>query len=318
MKAAAYGRYGSAEVLSVRELPRPAPRDHELLVRVRAASVNPVDWKIRAGRLRPVVRVSFPAVPGCDLAGEVVEAGAQVSRFTPGEEVFAMLSPRVGGASAELAAVAERSTARKPTNLSWAAAAAVPLAALTALQGLRDRGGLDAGQRVLVNGGSGGVGHFAVQLAKILGAHVTAVASTDHQDLLYELGADEAVDYTREDFLDRGERWNVILDVVSSRSFRECRRALTPQGRYVRLLPSPGGVLSGLLTHLLGLLGYGRRAKTVMVRPRGTDLTYLAGLIEQGKLRPVVQEVFPLEQIRAAHEASETGHTAGKVVVTIP
>lgn len=318
MMAATYDRHGSAGVLRVRELPRPEPRDHELLLRVRAASVNPVDWKLRAGRLRPLVRVSFPMVPGCDVAGEVIEAGAQVSRFAPGEEVFAMLSPRTGGGSAQYVAVAERSTARKPSNLSWTEAAAVPLAALTALQALRNKGALDAGQRLLVNGASGGVGHFAVQLGKVLGARVTAVASTARQELLAELGADATVDYTREDFLDRGERWNVILDVAANRSFRQCRRALTSRGRYVSLLPRPGTYLSGLLTHLLGLLGYGRRAKTVMVRPRGTDLTYLAGLIEQGKLRPVVQEVFPLARIAAAHQESETGHAGGKVVVSIP
>ncbi len=318
MKAATYVRYGGPEVLEVRDVPRPVPRDHEVLVRVRAASVNPVDWKVRAGRLRPVVRASFPMIPGCDVAGEVVEAGAQVSRFTPGEEVFAMLSPRTGGATAQYAAVAERSTARKPSNLSWAEAAAVPLAALTALQGLRNRGGLDRGDRLLVHGASGGVGHFAVQLGKILGGHVTAVAGTGRQDFLRELGADQSVDYTHEDFLDRGERWDVILDVVANRSFRQCRGALTHRGRYVRLLPGPSALLSGLATHVLGLAGYGRRSKTVMVRARGTDLTYLAGLIEQGKLRPVLQEVFPLDDVRAAHEASETGHARGKVVVEIP
>lgn len=318
VKAATYARYGDPRVLEVGDVPRPVPRDHEVLVRVRAASVNPVDWKIRAGRLRPVIRASFPRIPGCDVAGEVVEAGAQVSRFTPGEEVFAMLSPRTGGATAEFAAVAERSTARKPSNLSWAEAAAVPLAALTALQGLRDQGDLEGGDRVLVHGASGGVGHFAVQLGKVLGGHVTAVAGSGRQDFLRELGADETVDYTREDFLDRGERWDVILDVVANRSFRRCRDALTSRGRYVRLLPSPSAVVSGLATHVLGWIGYGRRSKTVMVRARGTDLTYLAGLIEQGKLKPVVREVFGLDDVRAAHEASETGHARGKVVVELP
>lgn len=318
MKAAAYLRHGGPEVLGIRDVPRPSPRDHEVLVRARATSVNPVDWKIRAGRLRPLIRGSFPRIPGCDVAGVVVEAGAQVSRFTPGEEVFAMLSPRAGGGSAEYVAVAERATARKPSSLSWAEAAAVPLAALTALQALRDQGGLDAGDRLLVHGASGGVGHFAVQLGKILGGHVTAVAGAGRGDFLRQLGADETLDYTAEDFLDRDTRWDVILDVVANRSFRRCRKSLTAEGRYVRLLPGPTGVLSWLVTHVLGLFGYGRRSRTVMVGARGTDLTYLAGLIEQGKLRPVVQEVFPLEEIRAAHEVSETGHARGKVVVEIP
>lgn len=317
MEAVLYRGFGGPEVLCMEELPRPVPRDHELLVRVRATSVNPVDWKLRQGRGRPFVRLSLPMVPGEDVAGEVVEAGAQVSRFTPGEAVFALLEPQRGGAAAQYAAVSERSAARLPASLSPEEAAALPLAALSALQALRDRGRVEAGSRVLVYGAAGGVGHLAVQIARALGGRVTAVAREPRLEALREL-AEEVVDREHEDFRDRDTGWDVIFDAVGRLSFREVMGSLTPRGRYVTTLAGPSGGVEWLGTRLLGLVGYRKRAELLRVRPRGTDLTYLGGLVEQGQLTPWIHATYDLADLADAHRQSEAGHVHGKIVVRVP
>lgn len=322
MRAAVYHRYGGPEVLGVRDLADPRPGPEDLLVRVRAAAVNPVDWKIRRGLLRLFVRPSFPMVPGSDLAGEVVEVGTEVDRFRPGDPVYAMLRPQEGGACAQLAAVPQDAAARKPESLSFEQAAAVPLAALTALQALRDHGKLAPGMSLLVNGGAGGVGHFAVQLGKILGAEVTAVASGENQELLRRLGADEALDYEREDFTALGRRWDVILDAVARYDFPRCSRALSRRGIYITTLPALRSGFHWLATRVAGLFGYGKRASFVVVSPRGDELGELARLADGGDpggdLRPVIHGTWPLEAIAAAHEESQTHHARGKIVIRIP
>lgn len=317
MRAAVYRSYGGPEVLEVTETEPPRPREDQLLVRVRAAGINPVDWKIRSGSLRPFAAATFPMIPGSDLAGEVVEVGSAVTRFRPGDAVYAMVEPAAGGACGELAAVPETAAALLPERLSFSEAAAVPLAALTALQALRDKGRVAPGMRVLVHGGSGGVGSFAVQIAHSLGARVSAVASTANQELLRELGAVETIDYTAEDFTVREQVWDLVLDAVGNRTFSEVASVLSREGRYVTTLPSLGLFLTVFATRLAGVFGYGRRAAAVMVDARGHELQELAEWIDEGEIRPVIHRTYPLEEIARAHEESESGHARGKIVVQL-
>lgn len=315
MKAAVIKGYGGADRFEVREVEKPAPGPGQLLVRVRAASVNPLDWKMRKGRLRFVKPARFPLVLGYDVAGEVEAIGAEVSHFEPGDAVYAY-SAR-GGGYAEYALVEEESAAPKPSSLSFEDAAAVPLAALTALQALRDKGELAEGERLLVNGGAGGVGHLAIQIGNALGARVVAVASGRNQEFLREIGADRGIDYAQEDFTKDDETWHVVFDAVGTSSFRECDLILEEGGVYVTTSFSPEIVVRGLVSLVGRLFGPVRRARAVMVRPSGQDLAFLGRLIDTGKLRPHVEEVFRLERIADAHVCSEEGHVRGKLVIRI-
>ena len=311
MRAAVAEAFGGPDRLVVRDVPTPSPGPGEVLVRVRAASMNPLDVKLRQGRFRLIWRLEPPVVLGFDVAGEVEAVGPGVGRLRAGDAVFGEL-PRPG-AHAEYAVAAEEHFLPKPARLSFEEAAAIPAAGMSALQALRDHARLRPGQRVLLNGAGGGIGTFAIQLAKAEGAWVTAVASARNQDLLRELGADECVDYAREDFARREAAFDGILDIVPNRSFPECRRALAPGGAYVTALPGPGPYLWRALT-ALPLFG-GRRCRALLLVPKRSDLEVLARLVEAGKLRPVVGEVFPLDAIREAHARMESGHARGKIVV---
>ena len=311
MKAAVAEEFGGIDRVVVRDVPKPAPGPGEVLVRVRAASMNPLDCKLREGKFRLVFRVRPPFVLGFDVAGEVEGVGPGVTRLRPGDAVFGEL-PRPG-AHAEYVVAGEDHLLPKPGRLSFEEAAAIPAAAMSALQALRDEARLRAGQHLLVNGAGGGIGTFAVQIAKAWGARVTAVASAGKQELLRELGTDECLDYAGGDFARRDAAFDVILDVVPNRSFPECRRALAPGGTYVTTLPGPGPYLWRALT-ALPLFG-GRRCRALMLRPKRSDLEELARLAEAGSLRPVVGEVFPLDAIREAHARMESGHARGKIVV---
>jgi NADPH:quinone reductase-like Zn-dependent oxidoreductase len=311
MKAAVTEAFGGVDRLVVREAPKPTPGPGEVLVRVRAASMNPLDCKLREGKFRFIYRLTPPFVLGFDLAGEVEAVGPGVTRLHPGDAVFGELSRP--GAHAEHAVAGEDLLLPKPARLSFEEAAAVPAAAMSAFQSLRDDAGLRSGQHVLINGAGGGIGTFAVQIAKARGARVTAVASARNQDLLRELGADECLDYARDDFARREAAFDVVLDVVPNRSFPECRRALVPGGTYVTTLPGPGPFLWRALT-ALPLFG-GRRCRALVLRPKRSDLEELARLAEAGSLRPVVGEVFPLDAIREAHLRMQSGHARGKIVV---
>ncbi|PMB54064.1 zinc-binding alcohol dehydrogenase [Fischerella thermalis CCMEE 5201] len=313
MKAAVIHRYGSAEVLQYEDVAPPKIKPDELLVKVHASCINPVDWKIRKGMLRIVTGNKFPMVLGLDLAGEVVEVGANVTRFTIGDSIYGTLRPPNGGAYAEFAAVPESCAAIKPTNMSYTEAASVPIAGLTALQGLRDKGNIKSGQAVLINGASGGVGIFAVQIAKILGAEVTGVCSTKNVEFVKSLGADRVIDYTQQDFTQETVQYDIIFDVVGKRSFSECKKVLKPSGIYVTTLPTPENILPGIVTTIIP----GKKAKLVLASANARDLVYLKELIEAGKLRTVIDRTYSLQELATAHTYSESERAVGKIAIAV-
>lgn len=329
MKAIAQDRYGSPEVLRLTEVERPVPAEREVLVRVRAASVNARDWHVMRGdpyvaRLAFGLRRPSPRVRGTDFAGRVEAVGGGVTRFRPGDEVFG----EADGAFAEYVAAPQDAVAPKPAAWTYEQAAAVPLAGNTALMGLRDAAGVQAGRRVLVNGASGGVGTFAVQIAASMGAEVTAVCSPRNTDLVAALGADHVVDYTREDFTRGGRRYDVVLDLVGNRSLTAFRRALTPTGA---LVLSGGGVSRGgvfgrgsllgpVALMLKGRLasGFVRQRLTVLTAtPSSENLAALAALAEAGSLTPSVDRSYPLSEVPEALRYVEVEHARAKVVITV-
>ncbi|MDY6897559.1 MAG: NAD(P)-dependent alcohol dehydrogenase, partial [Cyanobacteriota bacterium] len=251
MKAMVIYEYGGADVLRYEEVEAPKIKPDELLVKVHAAGVNPIDWKIRKGMLKVISGNKFPMIIGFDLAGEVLEVGSQVESFRVGDEIYGSLSVP-GGAYAELAAVSQKVAAVKPANVSFEEAAALPVAALTALQSLRDKANIQPSQTVLVNGASGGVGIFAVQIAKALGAEVTGVCSSKNLDFVKSLGADFTIDYTQQDFTQNQVQYDIILDAVAKQTFDNCKKVMKPNGVYVTTLPSFQNMISIGLTSLFG------------------------------------------------------------------
>jgi NADPH:quinone reductase-like Zn-dependent oxidoreductase len=326
MQAIVTDGYGPPERLELRELPRPAVADDGVLVRVRAASVNPADWHILRGlpyfaRLTEGLRTPKRRVPGVDAAGTVEAVGPSVTELRPGDEVFGACS----GSLAEYACGRERALAPKPSTLTFEQAAAVPLAGVTALQALRDRGRLVAGQRVAINGAAGGVGTFAVQIAKAFGAEVTGVCSTRNVDLVRSLGADRVVDYTSEDFTATGERYDLVLDLVGNRSLPDLRRATAPRGT---LIPSGGGDLDGNRGKVLGPARLmlraaatspfvGQRMPPFLAKVGRDDLLVLRELVDAGKVRPVIDRNYPLPEAPEALRYLEAGHARGKVVIIV-
>jgi NADPH:quinone reductase-like Zn-dependent oxidoreductase len=289
----------------------PKPKPGQLLIKVHACSVNPIDWRIRKGEAKMFVRARPPMILGADISGEVAEQGPGAVRFKVGEPVFVKLPGDIGG-YAEYVAVPEGIVARRPANLSAVEAAGVPACATTALQALRDVAGLKPGQRVLVNGASGGVGLFAVQLARVLGASVTAVCSESAFELVTRMGADEVIDYKKSDFTKLGRRWNVIFDVSATRKLKECRQAMERSGVYVTTISSGSDMLLPLLNPLRS-----RKGRFVIVKASGRDLDYLRTLIESGKVKAVVDRVFPLKQAADAQQYIETGRPRGKIVLNV-
>ncbi|HVL06025.1 MAG TPA: NAD(P)-dependent alcohol dehydrogenase [Acidimicrobiales bacterium] len=327
MRAVACLGYGPPEdVLQLAEVDEPAVADDDVLVRVHATSVNPADWHLVRGtpsiaRLQTGLRRPSFSVPGCDIAGRVESVGGSVTALRPGDEVFATSFMHGFGTFAEQVSVPERLVARKPSNLTFAQAAAVPLAACTALQGLRDHGRIDAGQRVLVVGASGGVGTFAVQIAKALGAEVTGVCSTRNGDMVRGLGADHVIDYTEADFTRGSRRYDLILQAAGSHSARACRRALTADGTLVQISgDSPNrwvGPLGRITTGRLLSALVSQRITSFTVQPNRQDLDFIRSLVEAGTVAPLIDRTYPLTHIHDAIRHVETGHARGKVAVTI-
>ncbi|MEP0910388.1 NAD(P)-dependent alcohol dehydrogenase [Leptolyngbya sp. GB1-A1] len=314
MKAAVIDRYGSPDVLRYADVDKPVIKADQMLVRVYASSVNPIDWKIRKGLLQFLTGYQFPLILGFDVAGEVVEVGSQVTRFRVGDRIYARLDQLAGGAYAEYAAVAERVAAHKPANMSDEEAAAVPLAGLTALQALRDEGHFAAGQRVLINGASGGVGTYAVQIAKVLGASsIVGVCSARNADLVKSLGCDRVINYQQQDFTQDATKYDVVFDAVGNRSFDDCKRVLQPNGYYVTTQPYPANYVQSFFTAFLP----GPKYKVILLKSNAVDLEFLKQQIEAGHIRSVIDRTYPLAETVAAHQQGETERTVGKVVITI-
>ncbi|NJK48977.1 NAD(P)-dependent alcohol dehydrogenase [Candidatus Gracilibacteria bacterium] len=313
MKAVIIERYGSPDVLQYADIEKPSVTGDRLLIKIYASSINPIDWKLRQGMLKVITGNKFPMILGFDVAGEVVEVGANITNFKTGDGVYAYLNPVPGGAYAEYVAVSERFVSLKPSNLSYEQAAVVPLAATTALQALRDTGEIKKGQKVLINGAAGGVGTFAVQIAKAYETEVTAVCSAKNVELVKSLGADSVIDYTQQDFTKDTEKYDIIFDVVGKRSFSECKNNLLDRGIYITLLPSPDIILNGFLTFLIP----GKKAKLFVAKANDKDLAYLKELIEANKIRPIIDRIYPLSQIADAHRYSEEGRTVGKIAIAI-
>jgi NADPH:quinone reductase-like Zn-dependent oxidoreductase len=323
MKAAVRDRYGSPEVIEIREVEKPTPSDEEVLVRVHAASVNPADWygvtgrpfagRVLMGLLKPKERAL-----GVDYAGTVEAVGRNVTLFRAGDEVF---GGRNGAFAEYLCARADRAVVKKPANVTFEEAAAVPIAAITALQGLRDKGNLQPGQKVLINGASGGVGTFVVQIAKALGAEVTAVCSTRNVELVRSLGADHVIDYTREDFTRSDRRYDLMLDVAGSRSWSEYRRVLDPQATLVVVGAPKGNRLIGPLSHVvkvrLAALRSSQRTVFFIAKFNKADMEVLRDLLESGKVKPVIDRRYKLSEIADAFRYLGGGHCRAKVVITV-
>jgi NADPH:quinone reductase-like Zn-dependent oxidoreductase len=325
MKTIVQDTYGPPDVLELRDIDKPEIEDNEVMVRVHAAGVNPGDWAIMSGLpyiARPVYGLRKPknAVRGTDVAGTVEAVGTSVTRLQPSDEVFGWCSA-LGGAFAEYASVSEDALALKPTNLSFEQAATVPMSGLVALQALRDHGGVRDGQKVLINGASGGIGTFAVQIAKAFGAEVTGVCSTRNVDLVRSIGADHVIDYTLEDFTQKGARYDFILDNVANHSLSDLRGALTPTGT---LVPNGGGFdnrwfASGgrvIGAHVLKRF-VSHRLRPFVVSPKLEDLLVLKELIEAGKVTPVLDRTYPLSETPEALGHVGGGHAQGKVAVAV-
>ena len=321
MKAVVYRRYGAPDVLECREVEKPAPRDGEVLIRIVAASVNPMDWHFMRGTPRFIRLMSGFSKPkdvrmGRDVAGQVVSVGAGVAAFHPGDEVFGWCL----GAFAEYACASESHLVAKPGNLTAEQAASVPVAALTALVGLRCKGFVPKGQKVLINGAAGGVGTFAVQIARSLGAHVTGVCSTRNVELVRSIGADRVVDYTREGFTEGTVRYGLILDCIGNHPLSAIRRILDPGGIYV-IVGGPDGRWIGALSLLLKALALSpfvsQKLTTVSMKRGKDDLAALAALMATGKVTPVIDRRYPLHEVPEAIRYLEEGHARGKVVINM-
>jgi NADPH:quinone reductase-like Zn-dependent oxidoreductase len=326
VKAIVRGRYGSPDVLELTEIDKPEPGDDEVLVRVHAASVNPADWHFLRGtpyiaRLQLGLRKPKDRVLGCDVAGRVEAVGKDVTMFRPGDDVFGSPFMHGLGAFAEYVCVPEDLLAPKPATLSFDHAAAVPLAASTALQGLRDHGRIEPGQRVLIIGASGGVGTFAVQIAKSFEAEVTGVCSTRNVDIARSLGADHIIDYTQEDFTKSGRNYDLIFQLAGTRSPSECRGALTPKGTLVLSSGESDGRWIGPVERIVKALVsspfVSQKMVSFTVKPNKEDLQFLRQLIETGKLAPVIDRTYPLAEVPEAIRYLEEGHARGKVVITV-
>jgi len=320
MKAIVCTQYGSPDVLQLKEVEKPAPKDDEVLVTIHAASANPLDWHLMRGspflaRLGGGLRKPKDPRLGVDIAGRVEAVGNNVTQFRLGDEIFGT----VKGGFAEYACAREDRLALKPAHVSFEGAAAAPVVAFTALQGLRDKGKIQPGQKVLVNGASGGVGTFAVQIAKSFGTEVTGVCSTRNLDMVRSIGADHVIDYTREDFTKNGQRYDLICDAVGNRSVSDYKRALRPQGTCIIIGFTTLSRLFGhvVLGPLLSMTGNKKIGLMGLAKPNQKDLAFVKELLEAGKVVPVIDRRYPLSETAEAIRYLEKRHARGKVIITV-
>lgn len=311
MQAVTYRDYGDPSVLKMEERPDPEPGGDEVLIRVAAAGVNPIDARLRAGEMRMMMPGGFPRIPGYDVAGTVQDAGRH-THFKQGDRVLAFLDHVYGGGYAELATCSASAAAPIADEMPIEQAAAIPLAASTALQSLRDFGKLKQGDRVLVNGASGGVGAFAVQIANALGAQVTGVASGEHEEFVRGLGAADFIDYTRTDYSKSGRQWDIVFDAAGKSSYNAARGAMSAEGRYVSTEPDLKGFATSLLTWPLS-----QKASVMLARSRKDDLNQLVGLYNTGKLKVEVAKQLPLSDAAEAHRMQMEDSFCGKIVLMV-
>jgi len=324
MKAMLYEKYGSPDVLELKEVEKPTPKDDEVLIKVQAASANPLDWHLTRGapflaRLENGLQKPKNTKLGADVAGRVEAVGRNVTQFQVGDEVFGAISINELGSFAEYVCAPEELLALKPAKMTFEQAAAVPEAAFTALQGLRDKGQIQPGQKVLINGASGGVGTFAVQIAKSLGAEVTGVCSTRNLDMVRSIGADQVIDYTKEDFTRNGQQYDLIFDAVGNRSVSDYQRALSPNG----ICAVAGFTTMSRLFQVIFLgawvskTGSKKIGRMETAKPNKKDLVFIKELLEAGKVVPVIDRTYPLSQVPEAIRYLETGRARGKVVIAV-
>ncbi|WP_144995172.1 NAD(P)-dependent alcohol dehydrogenase [Polystyrenella longa] len=310
MRAVVFDDYGTPDVLRLTDRPIPQRSANEILIKVHASSVNPIDYRLRSGEMKGILPGGFPRIPGYDVAGEIIESPTK-STFDPGDRVIAFLDNKYGGALAEYAVCEPEVVARIPAGLPFEQAAAIPLAGTTALQSLRNHGNMQTGDHVLINGASGGVGAFAVQIAKAYDCHVDAVASGDNEEFCKSLGADHFYNYEDVNFEDSAERWDVVFDAAGKSGYWNSRTVLNKGGRYVSTEPDVKGMIMTVVTWPLSKSG------TVMLaKPNADDLRTLIDLYEQGKLKITIDSTFPLSKAADAHRYVEQGVERGKVIVS--
>lgn len=322
MKAIVFHDYGSADVLKLEEVEKPTPKDDEVLIKVRAASVNPLDWRLMKGkpyfmRIMANLLKLTPGRPGVDVAGEVQAVGCNVTQFKPRDAVFGSCR----GGFAEYTCAPQSGLALKPNDMSFEQAASVNVAAMTALQGLRNKGRIGPGHKVLINGAAGGVGTFAVQIAKTFGAEVTGVCSTRNLELVRSIGADHVIDYTKEDFTKWARRYDVIFECVGNLSFSACRRVLKPDGKFI-IIGGPHsnsmiGIMAPAIKAVILSLFVSEKAMMFLAHPNQQDLAIMSELISTGKVTPVIDRCYKLSEVPEAVRYLEQGHARGKVVISL-
>jgi NADPH:quinone reductase-like Zn-dependent oxidoreductase len=310
LKAVVFRKNGSPDVLEINDVEKPIIKNDEVLVKVYAVSVNPVDVVIRKNRIMSFFVNRGSKITGSDLSGKIVSVGKTVVSMKNGDDVFGF---KQGGTTAEYVAIPENKVAIKPINMTFEEAAAVPLAALTALQALRDKGNICSRQNVLINGASGGVGTYAVQIAKSFGTNVTGVSSTKNLELIKSLGADKVIDYTKEDFTKTHQRYDIILDAVAKSSYSKCKKILNQGGIFISTRFSPLLLIQVMSTVLFG----SKKAKTVFVNSNTKDLEIIGELIKENKVKSIIAQSYPMNKTSEAHLHIENGHTRGKVVISI-
>ncbi|MFC1921471.1 NAD(P)-dependent alcohol dehydrogenase [Chloroflexota bacterium] len=314
MKAIVYTKYGPPDVLQLKEVEKPVPKDNEVLIKVHATTVTPMDWRFRQGS-NPIARMmSGPIKPnnpilGVEFAGEVEEAGKDTKLFNKGDQIYGGGSP---GAHAEYVCMHEDKVGIKPANMTYEEAAGVPFAATTALKFLKEKGNIQDGQSVLVYGASGGVGTFAVQLAKYFGAEVSAVCSTTNVEMVKSLGAEKIIDYTKDDFTKNGQTYDIIFDAVGKKSFLQCKDSLNQGGIYLNTVATIPLLLQMIWTSKIG----NKKAIFALLPFTPEDLIFLKDAIEEGKIKTVIDRTYPLSDIAEAHKYSESGHAKGKIIIT--